>query len=180
MNIPNAVAAFRLVLSPGLLVLAHAGERGFFLALFLALEASDWLDGKLAVWLDQRTTAGARLDTVADMVLYGGLLIGLGMLEGEVFLGEWPWMVPALAGYAASWALSLFKFGKPPSYHAWSAKISWFVGLVAVLALFLWDTVVMIRVTAVMVALANLEAIALTLKLDEARSDVPSVFSDRL
>lgn len=175
MNLPNVVATLRLALAPGLLVLALGDREGLFLGLFLFLEFSDWLDGKLAAWLDQRTTTGARLDTVADMVLYGALLAGLGILKGELFLREWPWMAPALAGYAASWVLSLVKFGQLPSYHAWSAKVSWFLGLLAVVALFVYGDVLLLRVAAVMVTVANLEAIALTVVLDRARSDVPSV-----
>lgn len=179
MTVPNALAALRLVLSPGLVLLALAEREVLFLGAFLVLEATDWLDGKLAVWLDQQTTTGARLDTLADMVLYGALLGGLGVLKGEVFLAEWPWMAPAVAGYAGSWILSLVRFGKLPSYHAWSAKVSWLLALLAAVALLVWDHVLLLRVAAVSVTVANLEAIALTLALDEPRSDVVSVLRVR-
>lgn len=179
MNVPTLVTALRLAGSPVLLVLALAGRETAFLVVFLALEASDWIDGKLAMLLDQRTTLGARLDTVADLVMYGALLSGLAVLLGDVFLSEWMWIVPALAAWTASWILSLIRFGTVPSYHARSAKVSWFLSLVAAVALLTTGTVLPLRVAATSVTVANLEAVLLTLVLDAPRSDVPSILSVR-
>lgn len=179
LTLPNMLGVVRLLASPGLVVLAVAGAGMPFLLLFLALEATDWLDGKLAVYLDQRTTFGSRLDTVADMTMYGALLVGLVVLEGETFLAEWLWMAPALLGFAVSWGLSFWKFGVLPSYHAWSAKVSWLLAVLAAVALLAFDRVWPVRVAAAVVTLANLEAIALTLRLDRPRSDVGSVFTTK-
>lgn len=173
---PNILGLVRLLGSPGLVLLALGDASTPFLILFLFLEATDWLDGKLAIRLDQRTTFGSRLDSVADMTMYGALLVGLVILERETFLAEWPWMLPALAGYAVSWGLSFWKFGTLPSYHAWSAKISWLLAVLAALALLMLDRVWPVRVAAVAVTVANLEAVLLTLRLDRPRSDVRSIF----
>lgn len=175
MTVPNLLAGARLLGSPALVVLALAGRETAFVVVFLALETTDWLDGKLAVLLDQRTTLGARLDSVADMAMYGALLVGLALLLGDVFLGEWPWMAPPVVGYAVSWILSLARFGKLPSYHTWTAKVSWMLTLVAAVALLTVGEVVPLRVAAVGVAVANLEAILLTLTLDTPRPDVASI-----
>lgn len=175
LNLPNTLTALRIVLSPGLVVLALRGQPSLFLWLFLALEFTDWLDGKLAVWLDQRSEFGARLDSIADMLMYAILLAGLILLEGEVLAREWPWLVPALAGYAASWITSLVKFGQMPSYHTLTAKASYFLVIGATLGLLALDLAWPIRVAAAGVAAANLEAVLLTLVLDAPRSDVPSV-----
>lgn len=177
MNVPNALAGIRLLASPGLLVLAFLGQDVPFLALFLLLEATDWLDGKLAGLLDQRSTLGARLDTVADLAMYAALVAGLAVLEGEVFFREWPWMAPALAGYVVSWSSSLVKFRRIPSYHAWSAKVSWLLALLATVSLLTLGDVVLLRVAAVTVALANVEATAITLLIDTPRADVASVLT---
>lgn len=174
---PNILGILRLLGSPGLILLALGDASTGFLFLFLTLEGTDWLDGKLAVRLDQRTTFGSRLDSVADMAMYGALLVGLMILEGGTFLAEWPWMVPAVAGYAVSWGLSFWKFGTLPSYHAWSAKISWLLAVLAAVALLALNRVWPVRVAAAAVAVANLEAILLTLRLDRPRSDVPSIFA---
>lgn len=174
---PNILGFVRILASPGLVVLSLGEASTAFLGLFLVLEATDWLDGKLAVKLDQRTNFGARLDTVADLTMYGALLVGLVILEGGTFLEEWLWMAPAVAGYAVSWGLSFWKFGTFPSYHAWTAKMSWLLAILAALALLLLDRVWPLRVAAVAVTIANLEAVALTHRLRRPRSDVPSIFS---
>jgi len=176
-TIPNLLGILRLLGSPGLILLAVVEASTSFAILFLALEATDWLDGKLAVRLNQRTRFGSRLDTVADMTMYGALLVGLVVLEGPTFVEEWPWIVPAVVGFVLSWSLSFWKFGVLPSYHAWSAKAGWFLALVAAVALLGFDRIWPVRIAAAAVTLANLEAVALTLRLDRPRSDVRSIFT---
>jgi CDP-diacylglycerol--glycerol-3-phosphate 3-phosphatidyltransferase len=127
--------------------------------------------------LDQRSEFGARLDSIADMVMYTLLLGGLVLLEGEVLAREWPWLVPALGGYALSWLLSLVKFGQMPSYHTLTAKASYFLVIGATIGLLAGDLVWPVRVAAAGVTTANLEAVLLTLTLDAPRSDVPSILT---
>ncbi len=177
MNLPNAITSVRLAIAPALAVLALAGRSDLFLYLFLALEATDWLDGKLAVLLDQRSELGARLDSIADMVMYGLLLGGLAVLEWEVLLGEWPWIALVPATYAASWLLSLTKFGQMPSYHTLTAKASYFLVIGATVGLLALDLVWPVRVAAAAAALTNLEAVSITLVLESPRSDVASVLT---
>lgn len=175
LNVPNALTALRLAVAPGLAVLALAGRADLFLYLFLALEATDWLDGKLAILLDQRTELGSRLDSVADLVMYALLLGGLAVLEGGVLLREWAWIAPVPVTYAASWIASRAKFGRMPSYHTLSAKASYFLVIGATAGLLAGDLAWPVRVAAAAVALGNLEAVAITLLLEEPRSDVWSV-----
>lgn len=179
MNVPNALTALRLALSPGLVLLALVGRPTWFLWLFLGLEFTDWLDGKVADWLDQRSEFGARLDSVADMVMYAVLLVGLVLLEGDVLAREWPWLVPALGGYVVSWLASLLKFRRMPSYHTLTAKGSYFLVIGATVALLALDLAWPVRVAAAGVTVANLEAVLLTLTLDAPRSDVPSILTVR-
>ena len=177
MNLPNALTALRLAVSPALAVLALAGEGRLFLYLFLALEATDLLDGLAARLLDQRTELGARLDSLADMVMYGLLLGGLAVLEWEVLVGEWPWIALVPATYAASWTLSLVRFGQMPSYHTVTARVSYFLVIGATAGLLALDLVWPIRVAAGAVAVTNLEAVTITLVLETPRSDVASVLT---
>jgi phosphatidylglycerophosphate synthase len=178
-TVPNVVASVRLAGAPALILLAAVGRGSTVLILFLFLELTDWLDGRLAALLNQRSTFGAHLDSIADLVMYASFLAAIAILEGRVFLAEWPWMVPAVAGYALSWSVSLVKFGKFPSYHTWSAKASSVLAVVSGMALLAAGEVRPLRITAVAVTLANLEAVALTLRLDSPREDIPSVLNVR-
>ncbi|NIP58856.1 MAG: CDP-alcohol phosphatidyltransferase family protein, partial [Gemmatimonadetes bacterium] len=75
-TIPNVLSGIRILGAPGLVILGGTGRGDPFLALFLFLMATDWIDGKLAIWLDQRSSLGARIDSAADVVMYGSLLVG--------------------------------------------------------------------------------------------------------
>ena len=75
-TIPNLICIGRMVGSLVLLAIAVAGWRYWFVGLFLALSLSDWIDGKLARWLHQRSDLGARLDSAADAILYAALIGG--------------------------------------------------------------------------------------------------------
>lgn len=176
-TVPNQLAAARLVLSPLLLPVAWTGRGSLFLGLFLVVLSTDWLDGKLAVMLDQRTEIGARLDTVADGVMYTFVLAGLFLLSGDAFVAQWPWMTVAVAAYGLSWGVSLAKFGQLPSYHPWSAKVAWFLALWAVVFLVAEGDPRMLRIATVAVTVANLEAVAITLRLDRPRADVRGVWA---
>lgn len=175
-TIPNTLCAARLVGSFGLVPLAVADQPVWMLALFLTLMATDWIDGKLAVWLDQRSSFGARLDSVADAVMYGALLLATVWLYGRVLLAEWLWIGLGLGTYVASCAAALTRFRRLPSYHTRTAKVAWLLMAVAAVALFIGWSVWPLRIAMLGVAIANLEAVAITLILPHRQTDVISLF----
>lgn len=174
-NVPNMLCAVRLAGAPVMLYLAYAQQSTAFLFLFGFLLLTDWLDGKLAILLNQRTSLGARLDSLADATLAGSLILSVGVLLPEVVQTEIRGILAVALSYAASVALSLAKFGRLPSYHTWTAKGSWWLVSVGAIALFLDGPVWPIRVAMAAVVIANLEAAGITLVLREWRADVRSV-----
>ncbi len=178
-TVPNVISVLRLLGSASLLVLAAHDLRFWFVGTFVVLLLSDWVDGKLAVLLHQRTVLGARLDSIGDAVLYFCLLLGLLALE-PFFLREWYWLVIAMvASHLASWAASELRFGRMPAYHTRAAKMCW--GLVSVAAVTLlvhgpeWPAVAAL----VFVILTNAQAIAITFTLPRWEADVSSWWDAR-
>jgi len=161
-----------LILPP----LAVADQPIAFLVSYLLLTSTDWVDGKLARWLKQETKIGPKLDTVADVTMYAGLLFGLVWLYGGTLAGEAWWLGGAVATYAGSCIASFVKFHRLPSYHTRAAKISWFIVLVAVIALFMNSSIWTLRVAAVAVAVTNLEAMLITFFLAKRKEDVASLW----
>ena len=82
-TIPNLICGTRLVGSFVLVGIAWFDYSELFLWVFLLLAVSDWIDGKLAILLNQRSVFGARLDSWADAALYAALLVGAVMMYGE-------------------------------------------------------------------------------------------------
>jgi cardiolipin synthase (CMP-forming) len=175
-NIPNFLSAFRLVGSLVLMGLVYMEVRSGFAWLLAALLISDWIDGKLAIALKQQTTFGARLDSVADALMYTGLIFGILWLYTEKMLREWPWIAAVVASYALTSIAGYVKFHKLPSYHTRAAKTSWLLVSLSAFALFAFDRLWPLRVAAGFVVLTNLEATAMTFVLSEWHSNVPSVW----
>ncbi len=174
-TIPNILCAIRLVGSFVLAGVALAEEPDVFLWLFVCLAATDWLDGKLAILLNQRSVFGARLDSWADDSLYAALLFGSLWLHGEVLYGELLWVVPAIVSYVLSVTASFWKFGRWPSYHTRLAKTSWLLLTIGAVSLLAGWSVWPLRVAMLSVTLANCEHLAITRSSSEQITDAGSL-----
>jgi len=171
-TVPNVICAIRLAGSIWLFWLAMQNQLYLFTGVFVALTLSDWIDGRLARWLKQRSDFGARLDSFADSVLYSALLFGLLWLKWDVLRHELAWLVVGVLSYFLTTGAGLWKYGRVPSYHTYGAKISqWFV-LVGALCILLDYSVWPLRLAMLSGTLTNLEATAITWVLPEWRADV--------
>lgn len=174
-TVPNIICLLRLLGVGPLLWMAHQGYRGPFFWLMMALLASDWLDGKLAQWLDQRTVVGARLDSGVDAIMYAALGLSLWWLEEAVIRSNLVLLLAVLGSWLLSAGIGFFRFGRLPSYHMWSAKISWFWAACALLILLLAGNPILIPLALGLAAFANLHAVAISLILPAWKADVWSL-----
>ena len=126
-TIPNIICLIRILGSLVLVGLAIQGNDKVFLWLFVGLAMTDWIDGKLAILLHQRSVLGPRLDSLADAALYLALLVGLIGLRGDILAGQMNWIIPAVASYLLSTVAGYWKFRRWPTYHTRAAKTSWFI-----------------------------------------------------
>ena len=179
-TIPNIICVIRLFGSVVLVILAATGYGTAFLWLFVALAMSDWVDGKLARLLNQRSVWGPKLDSWADAALYMALLIGALILHGDTLRSELVWILPALFSYALSTGAGFWKYQRWPSYHTRAAKTSWFLILVGAVCLLgqwghweLWP----LRVALVAITLTNLEALLITILSPLWRADIETVLT---
>jgi len=178
-TLPNTLCLIRLFGSPGLIILGALEWRWAFLGLFLFLALTDWLDGKLAILLHQRTTFGARLDSWADATFYGSALVGGAWLCRVELLPEWPWIGAALVSYAITTGYGFWKFGRWPSYHTRMAKTSWLFVTLGTISMILDWSMWPLRIGLAWVTLTNLEATLITWTLPEWKADVLTWFRAR-
>jgi cardiolipin synthase len=76
LNVPNMISLLRLAGVPVFLwLLLGPREDGWALALLIFSALTDWLDGKLARWLDQMSRFGQLLDPAADRLYILATLI---------------------------------------------------------------------------------------------------------
>jgi cardiolipin synthase (CMP-forming) len=135
-NLPNILTISRLAALPVLWVFALAGANRW-LAVGIAVAAStDAIDGFVARARDLRTDLGSRLDSIADHLLSGSVLIWL------------IWLQPAFASRYAAWligwgALGIvtlgvgwIRFRRIGDLHLLSAKLAMVLAYLFVVSLF--------------------------------------------
>ena len=159
-----------------LLALAWTQQPRSFLVCLCVSLASDLLDGFLARRLHQRSELGAKLDSWGDLATYTVLGIGAWWLWPDVIRAEALFVGVLVASYTLPSLLALVKFRRLTSYHTWGAKLSAVLMGPAVLLLFAWQASGLFRVATVVLAIAEIEEVAITLVLREWHADVPSLF----
>jgi CDP-diacylglycerol--glycerol-3-phosphate 3-phosphatidyltransferase len=159
-----------------LIAIAWLDRSELFLWIFLLLAMSDWVDGKLAILLNQRSVFGARLDSWADAALYAALFVGAVMMYGDLLRAEIAWCIPPLATYGISTAVGIWKYRRWPSYHTRAAKIGWFLIMIGAIGLFTDWSLWPLRIALAFAALTNLEALAITVISPTWRTDVTSIY----
>ncbi|WP_371503584.1 CDP-alcohol phosphatidyltransferase family protein [Allokutzneria sp. NRRL B-24872] len=102
-TIPNILSMLRLAGVPLFLWLLLGPEEDVLAIVVLAVGGfTDWLDGKLARWLNQGSKLGAMLDPAADRLYILATLIAFGVRE----ILPW-WVILALVGREVVLGLSL-------------------------------------------------------------------------
>lgn len=175
-TIPNLICMGRFAGSFVLFAVALMGWRYAFVILFFVLSFSDWIDGKLARWLHQRSDLGARLDSYADTALYAALIGGALVLCWDMLKDELVWLVVGIGSYAVTTGAGLWKYGRVPSYHTYGAKLTNWIAMIAGVCLILQWSVWPMRIAIIAVTLTNLEATLITLALKSWKADVLTLF----
>jgi CDP-diacylglycerol--glycerol-3-phosphate 3-phosphatidyltransferase len=137
-TLPNALSVLRLLGVPLFLWLLLGPEAdGWAVAVLMVSGFTDWLDGKLARWLDQGSRLGALLDPAADRLYIVSTLIALA-LRGIVPV----WVVALLVGrelVLGVMLLVLRRHGYPPLQVHYLGKAATFLLLYAFPLLLLAD-----------------------------------------
>ena len=112
-TLPNALSVLRLLGVPLFLWLLLGPEAdGWALVVLMVSGFTDWLDGKLARWLDQGSRLGALLDPAADRLYIVAALIALALREIIPV-----WLVALLVGRELVLGVALLvlrRYGYPP------------------------------------------------------------------
>jgi len=172
LTIPNIICFVRLLGAFSLFYFALKHQLELFVGIFVVLSLSDWIDGRLARWLKQRSDFGARLDSFADAILYAALFFGMIWMRWDRLGPEVPWWGAGLVSYTLTTVAGLWKYGRVPSYHTYGAKFSQWLVLVGAVCLLLDYSVWPFRIAMLAVTLTNLEATAITWYLPEWKADV--------
>lgn len=175
-TISNLLSCLRLAIVPLLAILAWNGRERLFLGFFLGALLTDLFDGYLARKLKQESELGAKLDSWGDFALYMTVPPCAWLLWPDVIMREIIFVSVAAASFAIPVAIGFLKYGKLTSYHTWGAKISAVLLGVSAPLLFVGGPAWPFRLSIVILALAELEEIAITTVMPRWRANVPSFY----
>jgi phosphatidylglycerophosphate synthase len=137
-NVPNAISLARLASAPFLLATAITGHRDGFRWLLLACLVSDIADGWIARAFHLRSPLGARLDSIADMLVEIGALCGVWMFHADVVREHALLVGCALGLYLGQIGLALWRYGRVSSFHTVLNRIAAYAQGIFLITLFFW------------------------------------------
>ena len=176
-SIPNMLSLLRLGLVPVLVGLALAGLGDVFLLILVISLVSDVLDGYLARKLNQTSELGAKLDSWADMLTYGCMIIGLYWIWPQIFAQQVWFLVAATLSFMLPVLYAFNKFGEYPSYHTLGAKTAAVLMAPAFYLLTLMDADLFFNAVIIFHIVVAVEEMVITSVLTQPRSNVRSILS---
>ncbi|MEH2071910.1 MAG: CDP-alcohol phosphatidyltransferase family protein [Nostoc sp.] len=176
--IPISLVLFRFLISPFLLWDALDGETSvWFIVGFVAAFISDIFDGIIARRLGVSTAQLRQADSWADTCLFGCIFVSAWLGYRDILI---TYRVPLLIVIFAQlvwWIVNLVKYGKPASYHTYSAKFWGITLCIAIIALFGFDYAgITLWLTCIAGTIYSVEEIIMTLILPVWTHDVLSIF----
>jgi phosphatidylglycerophosphate synthase len=176
--IPTALIIFRILVSPLLLWDAIDGKvTTWFIVGFVAAFLSDIFDGIIARRLGVSNAQLRQGDSIADVCLYTCIAASAWLVHQDT-VGAF--RLPLLMGIFAQllWLIvNLVKYGKPASYHTYSAKFWGITLFIATIALFGFDYAgITLWLSCIVCVIHSIEEIVMTLILPVWTHDVLSVF----
>ncbi|MEP6618314.1 MAG: CDP-alcohol phosphatidyltransferase family protein [bacterium] len=172
-----SLTLLRLILVPALVIMPamHVARWTFAVVLTIGF-VSDVLDGIVARRFGVATSFLRRLDSAVDIVFYLGVAYAAWELEPAGLRAIKWWVVAIISGEAVNHAFAVWKFGKEPSYHAYSAKLWGLLLFLSLLLLLGAGNTAMLSIAVGAGILAQAEVFAITVVLPAWRHDVRSVW----
>ena len=122
-TVPNYLTTARLIMAPLLWMVALL-RMPIWLGVGLIITGlTDIFDGYVARKLNQSTSLGSALDSLADNILIISMVIWLFLLRPEVLTGHPILLLAAISIALTSLLVGLLKFRQVSNLHLYSAKV---------------------------------------------------------
>ncbi len=176
--IPLSLVIFRGAIAPFLLWDAIDGKISiWFIIGYVAGFLSDIFDGVIARRIGISNAQLRQADSWADVCFYSCVFASAWFTHREIVIAfRWP-LLTVVFVQLLWWAVNLWKYGKPASYHTYSAKFWGITLFIATISMFGFDYAgIPLWLTIIAGFLHTVEEIAMTLLLPEWKHDVLSIF----
>ncbi|MCC5635107.1 CDP-alcohol phosphatidyltransferase family protein [Nostoc sp. CHAB 5844] len=176
--IPSGLVLFRFLIAPFLLWDAWDGNTSiWFLVGFVAAFVSDIFDGIIARRLGVSNAKLRQADSWADTCLFICIFVSAWLGYRDILIAYRLPLLMVIFSQLVWWIINLIKYGKPASYHTYSAKFWGITLFIAIVALFGFNYAgIALWLTCVAGTIYSVEEIAMTLILPVWTHDVLSIF----
>lgn len=175
-RVPWLLLWSRLALAPVVVALAVAEHPRWIAVAIVVATLTDIFDGVTARRLGVATERLRRADSWVDTAFYLGVLAAVVILFPQVLRLHAVGLVMLLGMEVGRAGFETWKFGRPASYHMWSAK-AWGVALAVGLSALFWtsETGWPVGVAIWLGVATDLEGVAASVVLSRSHLDVPSL-----
>ncbi|AFY41141.1 CDP-alcohol phosphatidyltransferase family protein [Nostoc sp. PCC 7107] len=176
--IPSGLVLFRFLIAPFLLWDAWDGDTSiWFLVGFTASFLSDIFDGIIARQLGVSNAQLRQADSWADTCLFSCIFLSAWLGYRDILIAYQLPLLMVIFAQIMWWIVNLIKYGKPASYHTYSAKFWGITLFIAIVSLFGFNYAgIALWLTCIAGTIYSLEEIAMTLILPVWTHDVLSIF----
>ncbi|MBD2497876.1 CDP-alcohol phosphatidyltransferase family protein [Nostoc sp. FACHB-280] len=176
--IPSGLVMFRFLIAPFLLWDAWDGDTSiWFLVGFTAAFLSDIFDGIIARRLGVSNAKLRQADSWADTCLFSCIFLSAWLGYRDILIAYRLPLLMVIFAQLVWWIVNLIKYGKPASYHTYSAKFWGITLFIAIVALFGFNYAgIALWLTCIAGTIYSIEEIAMTLILPVWTHDVLSIF----
>ncbi|MDM9385663.1 CDP-alcohol phosphatidyltransferase family protein [Chlorogloeopsis sp. ULAP01] len=176
--IPSGLVILRFFIAPLLVWDTLDGKTSvWFIVAFVTAFLSDILDGVIARRLNVSTAQLRQADSWADVYLYLCIAASTWLVYRDIVIAYRLPLLIVIFAQLVWWIVNLVKYGKPASYHTYSAKFWGITLFVTIIALFGFDYAgITLWLSCIVGVIHTLEEIAITLILPIWTHDVLSIF----
>ncbi|HLO88087.1 MAG TPA: CDP-alcohol phosphatidyltransferase family protein [Nostocaceae cyanobacterium] len=176
--IPISLVIFRFLIAPFLLWDALDSQTTiWFLIGFIAAFLSDIFDGIIARRLGVSNANLRQTDSWADVCLFSCIFISAWLVHKDVLIAYRLPLLTVVFAQLIWWIVNLVKYGKPASYHTYSAKFWGITLFIAIVSLFGFNYAgISLWLTCIAGLIHTIEEIAMTVILPVWTHDVLSIF----
>lgn len=175
-NVPNALTISRLLTTPLLYVFVLQDWRLAFLIGFILIGLTDALDGFFARLLNQVTTFGKIMDTVADMAFYLSTAWFFYRLYPQYLEPNFLLLIGFFIVYLTSFLVSFLRCGKPMMLHTSLLRFNAVMVYVVVIMSFLFNTTLFVSAVLIIFIFGLLESIWIFIRFGHVDVDTKSIF----
>lgn len=175
LTIPNALSFARLAGTPVLFVLAERRPLTAFVAWYVGLGLTDFLDGRLARAWGQVSDFGSMLDSVADVAFFLATAWFAVQLFPEALRPSVPLIVACLVQVAALVLLTRVRLGRVLLPHTHLSRAAGAIVVAAFLVAFVTDATWLFLAGAACYTVALAEQILMCAMSREVRQDTRSI-----